>query len=450
LCTSFSIFVVNNGDILMSFNISASKIDITPKEPLPMAGYITRNEFSKGVLHNIYARGVFVRGEGEILLLSLELIRVDDELYNSIVDLITYNYGISRDAIHVVATHTHSGPEISLNSWSTLRIDENIAERIRKYRSFLLKRIDQLVSQIVGSTSKSDLYVGKSLIKNVASNRIDPRGPVDNEAVLMLSRSGEKKKFLAINYACHPTVLPASNTYISGDLAGVTSIILEERYCCPALYLNGAAGNISTRHTRRGQNIEALIELARRITHSVTRVVESDRVEKIIDTRISNGYIDITVRLKNVEKILERLLSIKEDIVQKLESLKASGAPHGEIRRLESVLEGIKSLMYKYREFRSRTLSFKIRYCVVGNKVLAIFFPGEAFIEYQLEAKKNSAYDYLAFIGYADGYIGYIPYNVEAYQAVNGIYYEEIVSLVEPEDREKIMEKIIEIVSRTV
>ena len=447
MCTSFSIFVVKNGDILMSFNISASKIDITPKEPLPMAGYITRNNFSSGVLHNIYARGVYVQGEGEILLLSLELIRIDDELYNSIVDLITYNYGIDRDSIHVVATHTHSGPEISLNFWSTLHIKEDIAEKIREYRIFLLERIDQLVSQILGTTSRSGLYVGKSRIENVASNRIDPNGPVDNEAILMLARNDSRKKFLAINYACHPTVLPASNTYISGDLAGVTSIILEEKYNCPALYLNGAAGNISTRHTRKGQNIEALIELAKRITHSVSKVIESDKLIKLSEPRISNDYVEITVRLKNVEKILERLLSIKEDIVKKLEALKSSGAPHGEIRRLESVLEGIKSLMYKYREFKSRTLSFKIRYCVLGDKVLAIFFPGEAFIEYQLEAKKNSVYDYLAFIGYADGYIGYIPYNVEAYQAVNGIYYEEIVSLVEPEDREKIMEKIIDIAS---
>ncbi len=440
-------FIINHGDILMSFNISASKIDITPRESLPMAGYIMRSEYSKGVLHNIYARGVLIEGEDGILLLSLELIRIDDELYNDIVELISRKYGLKPEIIHVIATHTHSGPEISLDTWSTLRLNDNIVDKIREYRKYLLERINQLVSNILSVPGKASLYIGKSIIENVASNRIDPRGPVDNEAIVILSQNKLQRKFIAVNYACHPTVLPVSNTYISGDLAGVTSMILEEKLGCPALYLNGAAGNISTRHTRKGQNIDALVELASKIAYSVSETIDHGKLENIPDPWIVNQYIDITVRLKNVEKILGRLLSIEEDITKKLEILKISGGSHGEIRRLESVLEGIKSLLHKYRAFKSRTLSFRIRYCVIGGKVLAIFFPGEAFIEYQLEAKKHSVYDYLVFIGYADGYIGYIPYSIEAYQGVNGIYYEEIVSLVEPEDREKIMEKIIDIAS---
>ena len=69
-----------------------------------------------------------------------------------------------------------------------------------------------------------------------------------------------------------------------------------------------------------------------------------------------------------------------------------------------------------------------------------IFFPGEAFVEYQLMAKKHSPTSYTMFIGYANGYIGYVPY---ALQPASGDNYEEIVSIIDPSEYGRVAELIL-------
>src|SRR5262249_27160392 len=47
------------------------------------------------------------------------------------------------------------------------------------------------------------------------------------------------------NYAMHGTVLNGANLQIGGDAPGIVEAYVEEKIGAPALYINGAAGNIA-------------------------------------------------------------------------------------------------------------------------------------------------------------------------------------------------------------
>src|SRR4029078_824309 len=55
-----------------------------------------------------------------------------------------------------------------------------------------------------------------------------------------------------VNYACHPTTLAWDNKLLSPDFVGAMREILEHAFAAPALFLQGAEGEISPREQYTG------------------------------------------------------------------------------------------------------------------------------------------------------------------------------------------------------
>ncbi len=440
-----------NNDFWVGFD----KAVITPSKEMVMSGYVVRKRKSIGKIDDLYMRTLYLkdaRGK-EVLTILLEVIRIDDELYRQISERIHEEFGISKNNIHVVATHTHSGPEVSINYWSTTPLKEDDIKEIEEYREFLIEKSVETTRNAFNNSVRAKIYVGKTLIRNVATNRIDPRGPMDYEAVYMLFRNAYGKNIaLIINYACHPTVLGAENLKFSGDLVGRIMQRLEEELGIPVYFFNGAAGNVSTRFTRKDRSVHCLEELVGRFIRETMNSLRSGILEPISKSTIYSGVRRVSVGIKSIDTDIEDLAEIKHDILEKLETLKRRKASSGDIRKLESALEGISLLINKLsgiKNMHAPRIEFDIKYTIIGDKVLAVYFPGEAFIEYQLHLKQKSIYPYVMFIGYADGYIGYLPYGENSYHNSEYIY-EEIVSLINPGDREKILRILEEIATQKI
>ena len=67
---------------------------------------------------------------------------------------------------------------------------------------------------------------------------------------------------MILRFANHPTVLDASNTLISVDFIGDLYKKFSSRYK-NVLFLNGACGDISTRHTRRESGFSELEQIGK-------------------------------------------------------------------------------------------------------------------------------------------------------------------------------------------
>ena len=73
------------------------------------------------------------------------------------------------------------------------------------------------------------------------------------------------------NYAIHGTMLSASNRRLSGDVMGVASARLEQRLGVPALFVNGAVGDVSPARHGEAAMVETAAALASAVEAEWTR-----------------------------------------------------------------------------------------------------------------------------------------------------------------------------------
>jgi len=70
--------------------------------------------------------------------------------------------------------------------------------------------------------------------------------PLDSEIVVLKVTSASGAPLALVwNFSIHGTMLPASNLRLSGDVMGVASARLEQKLGAPALFVNGAVGDVS-------------------------------------------------------------------------------------------------------------------------------------------------------------------------------------------------------------
>src|SRR5439155_12150597 len=90
-----------------------------------------------------------------------------------------------------------------------------------------------------------------SFNRNRHSKRADR--PVDRELlVLRLEDAGGKPIAQAVNFAAHPTMIDAKMRKFSADYPGALAEVVEKETGAPCLFLQGAAGDLSTNPGEHG------------------------------------------------------------------------------------------------------------------------------------------------------------------------------------------------------
>ncbi len=411
-----------------------SKIDITPEPGLPMAGYVNRNGRGIGAHDSLYARTLYLSSDNvEVVLVFLDIIRIDEDLKDKLTSTIATNHGLKPENIFLAATHTHSGPEISLGLWSTRELGEDDKVIVKNYVDELVWRVNNSVSKAIEYAERvKDIVVASTVIDGVATNRIDGSSRVDKEAVILEIAHGREKTVI-VNYACHPTVLGPDNLLYSGDLAGLTAKYIEDNVGVNTIYANGAAGNVSTRFSRSKQDFSEAFNLSRIISEAVINSLLSDTMTTKLGETISVVTKSLKLRLREpVDQ--EKLDDLEKQLVAKLHSARSSNAPPSVIRALESDVYAIRIAKKRNHLLKNtRSIEVELRLLDIGGLSM-IFFPGELFVEYQLEAKNQVKPRKAMIIGYANGYVGYIPHPSYS----GRLCYEEIVSLIDSSEYHRI------------
>ena len=88
-------------------------VDITPGEPVLLAGYANRKGLSKDIHRRLTSRCVVIKQEEKILCLVVnDLMDVNPEIINSVKADISGKTGVEEDSVIIVSIHSHSAPEI--------------------------------------------------------------------------------------------------------------------------------------------------------------------------------------------------------------------------------------------------------------------------------------------------------------------------------------------------
>ncbi|MDO4940627.1 MAG: hypothetical protein Q4E33_02925 [Erysipelotrichaceae bacterium] len=235
---------------------SFKKINIEAPFPTTQCGHSCQVEELFDYHDHLYCRCLGLKDDNNwIIHLSMDLLGFDYNHRNMLQDKLRQYY--HDDNLHLITstTHTHYA-----NSVRTNKYVDYLCELLEKE----IVKMEYVDKENVTTTYQRfhSTAVGKSRISGYETN---------NEYLCLIRFYESDNNFLNIVYNnCHPTILQANVPYFSSEYPGYVLKKLEDTYAgVDFTFLQGAAGDISSRFVRDGQDYEALSKLGDNLTKEV-------------------------------------------------------------------------------------------------------------------------------------------------------------------------------------
>ena len=202
-----------------------SAVNITPHQPLYMAGYGRRGPY-KNVADSLFARTIVLdNGAKSVVIISLDLLMFPRVLKSAIEErLITLGY--TKNEIFLSATHTHNG----FGNW-----DKSIAggfifgEFDQDNMHYLTDKVIRSVEEAISRLSVVSTGFQKIDAHEHVQNRLAPKkGKTDPFLRIITLRKDEGQKALIVSFSGHAVNLDADIWELSRDYPGVIVGELEK------------------------------------------------------------------------------------------------------------------------------------------------------------------------------------------------------------------------------
>lgn len=346
------------------FKAGASKVKITPKSAVYIAGY-GQNRVSVGVHDDLWARCLVLECEDRrIAIVSLDLIG----LFLDDVDKVRKGcevYGFKPEDVLVACTHNHEGPD-TLGLWGPDLYHSGVDEG---YMDCLRDIIIKCVGEAAGMVEGADVAFSSTNVEGVSRNARNP-GVLDNELVVVKVDSKKGSPIATVvNFANHAEVLGSRNNLITADFPNYLYRYVEGRRGGIALFLNGALGGMVTPDVR---------------SHSFE---EAERVGVTIGERALEA-------LKEAEVFKEPRIDVKKSVIK-------VPLQNERFKALRKV--GVLSR----RSLRDWELESEVYLINFGVAQMATM-PGEAFPEVGFRVKGLMKARYRMVVGLVNDELGYI------------------------------------------
>jgi len=243
----------------MRAGYGASVVPIERGEAL--GGYDARTGGAEGVLDPIEVHAlVFFDGSVRFALVVVDVICVNVDLVESLRSAL-----VVHDIAHawITSTHTHAAPETGCRPGGA-STPPGIAARLHTATV-------SAVRDALADERNVEISAGRVPSSGVGEARNLPRRGAQTVPVDFLTfrePNGEYRGTLFIS-PIHPTALAARNVLASADLAGAIRRAMTGRTGGWAVVATGAAGDVSTRTTRREQTPQEADRLAQQLVDDV-------------------------------------------------------------------------------------------------------------------------------------------------------------------------------------
>jgi hypothetical protein len=430
-----------------AWQAGVAKTKITPVGPAWMAGYAARNEPSKGVEQDLFAKTLVVQdGSGQTLVIvTLDLISVPGPLRKFVEGSLARSRGLKPANLLMNCSHTHCGPEIRTTGTALDGLDPERRARAVHYVNVLRLRIVACIgaafkNMAPASVSFQKARAGFAMNRRTPTdtgyaNRPNPDGRVDHDVpVLRVEDADGKLTAIVFGYACHNTTL--SFYQLCGDYAGYAQQYLEEAHPGTiAMFMMGCGGDQNP-YPRR------TLELAKQHGRTLATAVEAalTTTPRKISGQLQVGF--GTAELDYADA------PTKEQLVEQLKSSNKYDRRYAE--RLLKELEA-DTLLTSYPA--------PIQVVRFGDAVLFVALPGETVVDYSLrikrENRKTGGPD-VWVAGYSNDVFAYIPslrvLQEGGYEAGGAMRYMTTVvqpGAFAPNVEQRVMERVDQLIDET-
>lgn len=249
---------------------SSARCCITPQKdlfPCYLLGHAIRTKKAVGVADDLWVNTLVLKeNEKTWIWCVVDLGGLERTVSDSIRNKLAQRYQTSMESINLGFIHTHAAPEYA-----------DVSPFSNTDRAAVKGTMEFIEQQIYASVQLAfeqpflpvTARMKQTTIDGFYSNRNGKDKIADKTLTLVELSHQDRVIGLLCNFACHPTVLGPQNLYISADLAGYLSVSLQHRFGCAAMILQGAAGDMSNRLYRQGNDYPELIRTGEGIMKQV-------------------------------------------------------------------------------------------------------------------------------------------------------------------------------------
>ncbi len=372
--------------------------EITPREPIWMGGYASRNHPSEGVLQPLWAKALVLedRGGSRAAIVSMDLIGVDRRMSEAVCQRAFQSTGIPRERIVLNCSHTHSGPVVAGVTPLVYDLNEQQLSAVAAYAKSLEDGLVAVIEAAAKDLRPATLAFGEGqcgFAINRRAQRVKPQpgtdpppAPVDHGVpVLVVRGKDDALRAVLFGYACHNTTLGIYE--INGDYAGFAQAAWEERHPgATALFMIGCGADCNP-HPR------SQVELARQHGQSLAAAVDEVLRGPLQPVRgpLKAGLEQVELKLVEPpgKPELERLLQDKNVYQQRL----------------------AKSLLAELAAGRPLPTSCACPVQVIrfGDDLLLVALGGEACVDYALRLRREFAGRRIWIASYCNDVFAYVP-----------------------------------------
>lgn len=403
--------------VMAAWQAGVARADITPAEPVPLAGYGGKTRMSQRVEHPIWLKALALKDDtgATSVLVTADLVGLSDRMIAVITRAALEKHRIPRDRLILNTSHNHSCPVTEDVLWLYYELTPEEAAARDRYTAMVYARYDEVIGDALGNLAPAELAFDQGLA-GVAVNRRRSRGPesrklggqVDQDVPVITVKSGNDLRAVVFGYSCHTTALGGLS--INGDYAGFAQLELEKSFPgCVALFVQNCGGDANPLPRIRGKDDEAT-ELAsmygRILAESVRQVVAGSMRPLTGPLRVAMG---------ETELFLQPGISLDE-LKQRLPNL--TGMPKREfehfIRQYEMLGSPPDRVKYPVQVWR------------FGPELTFIALTGETVVDYSLKFKAAYGWNTTWVCGYNNDLLSYVPslrvLREGGYEGVTGMF----------------------------
>lgn len=431
------------------FQVGFSRHSITPAVGARLYGYPGAR--ASKVLHDdLFVNALALAAKGETaLLISVDLCVLEQATNDDLRKKIAQEVGIPAEKIILAMIHTHSGPSTAGsstadNGWGSMDMDYVEKILFPQTISAAKEAVKNLTPAHMGIGETSSL-AGINRREMTADGKVilgqNPDGPFDDKMrVLSFARLTGEPIVSLIHYGCHPTAAGQAPE-ISRDWPGYMVDRLEKETGAPAVFVNGAEGDIGPR-----------------LSNGMT----TGDMELMKEVGIVAGE-DAVRAYKNIHSYCEPEFKVKSDMLvlpyRKLptvEETKAAIEALGDPAKLIEVdiliYERYKNILSHYEQNLPMETHWKFRQTYISlGPVVFVPYPMEMFCQISLNQQARSPFTYTLCLSNANGSIGYLPtedqiplggYEIDSFQSYNVFILEEKAEVQIVEENAKLLNKL--------
>ena len=409
--------------------IGFAKTEITPPMGIELGGYAGYRPCA-GVHDPLWCKAVVLEQAGvRYALVVLDLMCVDEPLYHRIAEAVK-PLNVTRERLIVCAIHSHAAPAGMIPGEGVLAAINGPVKpedpKLHPYMARVVAAAAESCGQAAAMLEGFQIRSARGPIPPVGSERHTGAMPAGELAVIQC-RTDSDRLLTLYNFPCHPTVTNAANLQVSADfVAGIEARLGGNM----AVFLNGAAGDISTRFTRRESGFPECDRMGAMAAEAIRSLIEGAEFEQPKALRGIHGTVTLKARETEPAEIAEQRLS---EATARWQAALDRGDDPAQVRILKSYVEGAGVNLEFARTLGNIT---QLHLPVTVFRLWGMDFvsvPGELFSTLKPEN--------VAVIAYANGYFRYLC-DREAYDKG---YYEAMAAIVARGEGERLMEKVKEL-----